>query len=63
MGKLRARSPSEIHLAGKIFTRRIERHNLNLHTYFKRLTPKTIYYSRSFEGHEKVIGAYFEIYL
>ena len=52
----------EIHLTGKLFTQRIERHNLNLRTHIKRLTRKTIGYSRSFEVHEKVIGAYLERY-
>ncbi|NIG62875.1 MAG: hypothetical protein G5663_06270 [Serratia symbiotica] len=37
--------PSEIHLTGKTFTQRIERHNSNLRTYLKRLINKMIYYS------------------
>ncbi|HEF0021365.1 TPA: IS1 family transposase [Citrobacter amalonaticus] len=52
--------PAERHLTGKIFTQRIERHNLNLRTHIKRLARKTICYSRSFEVHEKLIGAYIE---
>lgn len=52
--------PSEIHLVGKIFTQRIERHNLNLRIHIKRLARKTICYSRSVELHEKVIGTYIE---
>ncbi len=47
-----------IHLVGKIFTQRIERHNLNLRTHIKRLTRKTICFSRSIELHEKVIDSY-----
>ncbi|EDS4738688.1 IS1 family transposase, partial [Salmonella enterica] len=54
--------PSEIHLVGKIFTQRIERHNLNLRIHIKRLARKTICYSRSVELHEKVIGTYIERY-
>ncbi|QTL39800.1 IS1 family transposase [Xenorhabdus budapestensis] len=51
---------SEKHLVGKIFTQRIERHNLNLRIHIKRLARKTICYSRSIEVHEKLIGAYIE---
>ncbi|CDG91426.1 Insertion element iso-IS1n protein insB (fragment) [Xenorhabdus bovienii str. feltiae Florida] len=47
-------------LVGKIFTQRIERHNLNLRIHIKRLTRRTICYSRSMEIHEKLIGAYIE---
>lgn len=50
------------HLTGKIFTQRIERHNLNLRTHIKRLARKTICFSRSVEVHEKLIGAYIEKY-
>lgn len=51
---------SEKHLTGKIFTQRIERHNLNLRIHIKRLARKTTCFSRSFEIHEKVIGTYIE---
>ncbi|CDH20044.1 Insertion element iso-IS1n protein insB (fragment) [Xenorhabdus bovienii str. kraussei Quebec] len=50
----------EKHLIGKIFTQRIERHNLNLRIHIKRLARRTICYSRSMEIHEKLIGAYIE---
>uniref|UniRef100_UPI0038D41273 IS1 family transposase n=1 Tax=Aeromonas veronii TaxID=654 RepID=UPI0038D41273 len=52
--------PSEMHLTGKIFTQRIERNNLTLRTRIKRLSRKTICFSRSVELHEKVIGAFIE---
>ncbi|ACR68736.1 iso-IS1 ORF2 [Edwardsiella ictaluri 93-146] len=48
------------HLIGKIFTQCIERNNLTLRTRIKRLTRKTIFFSRSVENHEKVIGAFIE---
>lgn len=48
--------PSEIHFVGKIFTQRIEWHNLNLRIHIKRLVRKTICYSRSVELHEKPSG-------
>ncbi|CBJ80886.1 conserved hypothetical protein [Xenorhabdus bovienii str. Jollieti] len=51
----------EKYLVGKIFTQRIERHNLNLRIHIKRLARRrTICYSRSMEIHEKLIGAYIE---
>ncbi|MBN3071774.1 hypothetical protein H4F33_06555 [Pectobacterium brasiliense] len=37
---------SEKYLAGKIFTQRIERHNLNLQIYIKRLARGTTCFSR-----------------
>lgn len=48
------------HLVGKIFTQRIERHNLTLRTHIKRLARRTIGFSKSIEIHEKVIGAYID---
>ncbi len=50
----------EKHRVGKIYTQRIERHNLNLRMHIKRLARKTICYSRSVDMHEKVIGTYIE---
>ncbi|ARF52186.1 transposase (plasmid) [Pantoea stewartii subsp. stewartii DC283] len=50
-------------LTGKIFTQRIERNNLTLRTRIKRLTRRTICFSRSVELHEKVIGAFIEKYM
>ncbi|QTF10238.1 hypothetical protein HC231_21655 [Brenneria izadpanahii] len=48
------------HLTDKIFTLRIERHNLNLRHHIKRNARKTLCFSCSFAIHEKVIGAYIE---
>ena len=39
--------PKDMYLTGKIFTQRIERNNLTLRTRIKRLTRKTISFSRS----------------
>lgn len=55
--------PQDKHLTGKIFTQRIERNNLPLRTRIKRLTRKTICFSRSVELHEKVIGAFIETFM
>ncbi|CAI0947883.1 IS1 transposase [Serratia ficaria] len=55
--------PKEKYLTGKIFTQRIERNNLTLHTRIKRLARKTICFSRSMEIHEKVIGSFIEKYM
>ncbi|ELY4299727.1 IS1 family transposase [Cronobacter turicensis] len=55
--------PKDKHLTGKIFTQHIERNNLTLRTRIKRLTRKTICFSRSVELHEKVIGAFIEKYM
>lgn len=54
--------PVHLHRTGKIFTQRIERHNLNLRTHIKRLARKTICFSKSIELHEKIIGTYIERY-
>jgi len=50
--------PWEKHLIGKRYTQQIERHNLNLRTHIKRLTRRTICFSKSVELHDKVIGEY-----
>lgn len=55
--------PKEKHLTGKLFTQRIERNNLTLRTRIKRLSRRTICFSRSVELHEKVIGAFIEKYM
>jgi len=55
--------PKDKHLTGKIFTQRIERNNLTLITRIKRLARRTIFFSRSVELHEKVIGAFIEKYM
>lgn len=52
--------PKEKHLTGKSCTQRIERNNLTLRTRLKRLTRKTICFSRSVEIHEIAIGAFIE---
>jgi len=57
-GSYEREAPQEIHLSGKIFTQRIERHNLNLRSHIKLLARKAIYYSRSFEVRAKMIGTY-----
>ena len=55
--------PKEMHLTGKLFTQRIECNNLTLRTRIKRLSRRTICFSRSVELHEKVIGAFIEKYM
>ncbi|EHK2844457.1 IS1 family transposase [Escherichia coli] len=55
--------PKKKHLAGKIFTQRIDRNNLTLRTGIKHLALRTICFSRSVELHEKVIGAFIEKYM
>ena len=44
------------HEVGKSNTQKIERKNLNLRTWIKRLTRKTICFSKSEEMHDIVIG-------
>lgn len=48
--------PVEKHLITKKCTQSIERQNLNFRTRIKRLTRKTICFSKSEEIHDKVIG-------
>lgn len=50
--------PWDKHLVGKYYTQRIERQNLNFRTHIKRLTRRTICFSKSIELHDKVIGEY-----
>ena len=45
-----------IHCVGKKNTQNIERKNLNLRTWIKRLARKTICFSKSAEMHDTVIG-------
>ncbi|HHB8001423.1 MULTISPECIES: IS1 family transposase [Klebsiella] len=47
---------SASHVVSKKYTQRIERHNLNLRTHLKRLTRRTICFSKSEDMHDKVIG-------
>lgn len=52
--------PDEKHIAGKLYTQRIERENLNLRNRLKRLNRKTQGYSKSAEMHDKIIGTFIE---
>lgn len=52
---------SASHVVSKKYTQRIERHNLNLRTHLKRLTRRTICFSKSEDMHDKVIGWYLTI--
>ena len=47
---------SENHIIGKTNTQKIERKNLNLRTWIKRLARKTICFSKREEMHDTVIG-------
>jgi len=48
--------PSENHEVGKRNTQKIERKNLNLRTWIKRLTRRTICFSKLEKMHDIVIG-------
>ena len=50
--------PEDKHLITKQFTQSIERQNLNFRTRIKRLTRRTICFSKSEEIHDKVIGEF-----
>lgn len=50
--------PSEQHIIGKKDTWRIERKNLNFRTHLKRLSRKTICFSKDETIHDNVIGLY-----
>ena len=50
--------PEEKHLITKKCTQSIERQNLNFRTRIKRLTRKTICFSKSEEVHDKVVGEF-----
>jgi insertion element IS1 protein InsB len=52
--------PSHQHRIGKDCTWKIERKNLNFRIHIKRLTRKTICYSKSEHIHDNVIGMYIE---
>ena len=49
----------EIHKVGSVHTRHIERHNLNLRTHLKRLSRKTICFSKSLAMLEACLRIYF----
>ena len=52
--------PEDKHFITKRYTQSIERQNLNLRTWIKRLARKTICFSKSIEIHDKVIGTCIE---
>jgi len=54
--------PSHQHYIGKDRTWKIERKNLNFRTHIKRLTRKTICFSKNEQIHDNVIGMYIERY-
>ena len=53
---------SEKHIIGKDNTWKIERKNLNFRTHIKRLSRRTICYSKDEKIHDNVIGIYIEKY-
>ena len=55
--------PDEQHTIGKRNTQKIERTNLTLRTRIKRLTRKTICYSKSVFMHDTVIGLVIHIFV
>jgi insertion element IS1 protein InsB len=54
--------PDAQHVIGKSNTQTIERKNLNFRTHIKRLTRKTICFSKSEQIHDNVIGLYIQTY-
>lgn len=50
--------PEEMHQVGKANTWKIERLNLNFRTHLKRLSRRTICFSKSTLVHDNVIGMY-----
>lgn len=54
--------PAELHEVGKIKTQHIERKHLGLRTRIKRLTRKTICFSRSEKMHDLVISLFINRY-
>ena len=51
-----------LHWVGKANTWKIERKNLNFRTHLKRLSRKTICFSKNEQIHDNVIGMYIEKY-
>ena len=51
--------PSHIHVRGKCGTNHIERHNLNMRTHLKRLSRKTICFTRSVDMLVSILKIYF----
>ena len=54
--------PASKHIVGKADTWRIERKNLNFRTHIKRLSRKTICFSKNEKVHDNVIGLYINRY-
>jgi len=54
--------PTEKHIVGKDNTWKIERKNLNFRTHIKRLSRKTICFSKNEQIHDNVIGMYINRY-
>ena len=54
--------PASAHTVGKINTQQIERKHLTLRTRIKRLTRKTIWFSKSVFMHDTVIGLFVNRY-
>ena len=54
--------PKEQHKIGKLNTQKIERKHLTLRTRIKRLTRITIYFSKTIQMHDIVIGLFINIY-
>ena len=52
--------PKYKHIVSKNETWRIERKNLNFRTHLKRLSRRTICYSKDATIHDNIIGAYIE---
>ncbi|PWF29482.1 IS1 family transposase, partial [Shigella flexneri] len=51
----------KLHVPGKRYTRRMERHNLNLRQHLTRRERKSLSFTKSVELHEKVTGHYLNI--
>ena len=54
--------PQDKHIVGKDNTWKIERKNLNFRTHLKRLSRKSICFSKNESIHDKVIGMYINRY-
>ena len=54
--------PAAAHTVGKVHTQQIERKHLTLRTRIKRLTRKTICFSKSIQMHDIVIGLFINRY-
>jgi insertion element IS1 protein InsB len=61
-GAYERKIPSEKHVISKKNTQKIERKHLTLRTRIKRLTRKTICFSKTEEMHDTVIGLFINRY-